>query len=581
MESEEKSFEQCLWNKYQILHKRYKRKCEYFENAIDIFTRVLNVFKYYQKEINTILQKSYLLFPEPESTQSKALDIIKKGLEMEFSQLSLDVDLLKKVLVDQFKKHKDDARATEKEAHTQFQKILTKYADSKVLMDKNKTKYHQSLKVAESSLRTSKSMKIKNVNNSQDNLVSIKKLEDKSQDLLLEAKKNLDKYSATVRDANKSREEAIDKQAKNLKLYNELEVKDGIFITKIVNDIYNRMKEENQAKATYLNEIEEIIKQINVDADIKNIMKANNSDEKPDELISLEQYSPQINFEKASNPEEYKINHEIIVAMKTIIPDIMPNFDMEKERKKQELRELSKKIFVTNIPFTDEEKQKLMEYLQQKWSQTYFLIYLSKQRTQGRFSRSEKLLKDLAEILNLILKTAEEQNDYEAARNCMILSQTYFYEDKDENGNAKKVYLLEYILEYKWLRTPQFWRGLIEEMTSQEIKKYTNMNPEEPSLFDETNEKSVERLSNIAFSQLLPYCNNMREFFMDDRIVVKIIDEFVEKYHVQKEFAQSIYDVINSNPEELEKLRQEYKNNPNIENEMLSLEEVKKQRGIA
>jgi len=581
MESEEKSFEQCLWNKYQILHKRYKRKCEYFENAIDIFTRVLNVFKYYQKEINTILQKSYLLFPEPESTQSKALDIIKKGLEMEFSQLSLDVDLLKKVLVDQFKKHKDDARATEKEAHTQFQKILTKYADSKVLMDKNKTKYHQSLKVAESSLRTSKSMKIKNVNNSQDNLVSIKKLEDKSHDLLLDAKKNLDKYSATVRDANKSREEAIDKQAKNLKLYNELEVKDGIFITKIVNDMYNRMKEENQAKATYLNEIVEIIKQINVDADIKNIMKANNSDEKPDELISLEQYSPQIDFEKASNPEEYKINHEIIVAMKTIIPDIMPNFDMEKERKKQELRELSKKIFVTNIPFTDEEKQKLMEYLQQKWSQTYFLIYLSKQRTQGRFSRSEKLLKDLAEILNLILKTAEEQNDYEAARNCMILSQTYFYEDKDENGNAKKVYLLEYILDYKWLRTPQFWRGLIEEMTSQEIKKYTNMNPGEPSLFDETNEKSIERLSNIAFSQLLPYCNNMREFFMDDRIVVKIIDEFVEKYHVQKEFAQSIYDVINSNPEELEKLRQEYKNNPNIENEMMSLEEVKKQRGVA
>ena len=581
METEEKSFEQCLWNKYQVLHKRYKRKCEYFENAIDIFTRVLNCFKYYQKEINTVLQKGYLLFPEPESTQSKALDIIKKGLEIEFSQLSLDVDLLKKVLVDQFKKHKDDARATEKEAHTQFQKILTKYADSKVLIDKNKNKYYQSLKVAESSLRTSKSMKIKNVNNSQDNLVSIKKLEDKSQDLLLDAKKNLDKYSAAVRDANKSREEAIDKQAKNLKLYNELEVKDGIFITKIVNDMYNRMKEENEAKKTYLTEIEGIIKQIDVDTDIKNIMKANNSNEKPDELISLEQYSPQIDFEKASNPEEYKINHEIIVAMKTIIPDIMPNFDMEKERKKQEMRELSKKIFVTNIPFTDEEKQKLMEYLQQKWSQTYFLIYLSKQRTQGRFSRSEKLVKDLAEILNLILKTAEEQNDYEAARNCMILSQTYFYEDKDENGNAKKVYLLEYILEYKWLRTPQFWRGLIEEMISQEIKKYTNMNPGEPSLLDETNEKSMERLSNIGFSQLLPYCNNMREFFMDDRIVVKIIDEFVEKYHIQKEFAQSIYDVINSNPEELEKLRQEYKNNPNIENEMMSLEEVKKQRGVA
>ena len=69
METEEKSFEQCLWNKYQVLHKRYKRKCEYFENAIDIFTRVLNCFKYYQKEINTDLQKGYLLFQKTESTQ--------------------------------------------------------------------------------------------------------------------------------------------------------------------------------------------------------------------------------------------------------------------------------------------------------------------------------------------------------------------------------------------------------------------------------------------------------------------------------------------------------------------------------
>ena len=67
---------------------------------------------------------------------------------------------------------------------------------------------------------------------------------------------------------------------------------------------------------------------------------------------------------------------------------------------------------------------------------------------------------------------------------------------------------------------------------------------------------------------------------MDDRIVVRIIDEFIEKYHVQKEFADSIYTVVSSNPEEIERLRQEYNNNPNIENELMSLEEVKKQRGL-
>ena len=92
------------------------------------------------------------------------------------------------------------------------------------------------------------------------------------------------------------------------------------------------------------------IKAINVPNDNINLIKAYNSKEKPDEEIPLIQYEPQIDFEKASNPEDYKINHEIIKSMKTVIPDIMPNFDLEKEGQKQEMRELSKKIFVTNIP---------------------------------------------------------------------------------------------------------------------------------------------------------------------------------------------------------------------------------------
>ena len=115
-------------------------------------------------------------------------------------------------------------------------------------------------------------------------------------------------------------------------------------------------------------------------------------------------------------------------------------------------------------------------------------------------------------------------------------------------------------------------------MISLETEKFMDSNKDEKSIYDEKNQKSRERLSNICFSQLLPYSNNMREFYMDDRIVVKIIDEFVQKYHVQKEFADSIYTVVSSNPEEIKKIREEYKNNPNFEEELLSIEEVKKKR---
>ena len=584
LEQEEKSkknFEKNLWNKYDFLHKRYRTKIEYFENTIDVFSRLMSSLKDHQKAINTIINKNYNLFPGADFTQSNALNMLKKGLEIEFGQLTTTLEIFKKTLIEQFKKHKDDVKSKEKDAYNQFVKIMSKYNDSKVVLEKNKNKYHQSVKVAELSLKNSKSMKVKNIDNSQESQVTIQKLETKATELLNEAKKNYDKYITSLKDANKNREEATDKEIKLLNLFQSYEERDCELITNILKEYYNRQKEQNEAQRNFLVEMDKAIKDIDLSKDNLALINANISEEKPDEVIPLVQYEPQIDFEKAPSPEEYKINHEIIKALKTSIPDIMPNFDIEKENQKQEMRELSKKIFVTNIPFTEEEKNKLMEYLQQKWSQTYFLIYLSKQRTNGRFARTQKLVNDLAEILNLILKSAHKEKDYHAAKNCMILSQTYYYDEKDKEGNTKKKYLLEFILNDSWLRSPEFWRGIIEEMVNFEAKKYMELNPKEHSLFDTNNKSSVDKLSNICFSQLLPYTNNMKEFFIDDRLIVKIIDEYVEKYCIQKELADTIYaGVISEKPEEVEKLRKEYKDNPNFENELMTLEEVKKQKGV-
>ena len=581
-EKEKLNFEKSLWNKYELLHRRYKTKLECFDNTIEIFNKILGSLKDQQKLINSIISKNYSLFPGSDYTQSTALNLIKKELDNNLSQITSNMDLYKRTMIDQLKKHKEDSKAKEKEFYNQFIKLINKYNDSKVLLEKAKNKYYQSIKAAEMSLKYSKSMKVKNIDNSHESQVTIQKLEDKAKELLNEAKKNYDKYIACLKDANKNREESIEKQKQLIKLYQTFEEKDGELISSLLKAIYNRQREKYQSETDFLAEMDSAIKAINVPNDNINLIKTYNSKEKPDEEIPLVQYEPQIDFEKASNPEDYKINHEIIKSMKTVIPDIMPNFDLEKEGQKQEMRELSKKIFVTNIPFTSDEKKKLMEYLEQKWSQTYFLIYLSKQRTNGRFARTQKLVKDLAEILNLILQTAEKQNDFEAAKNCMILSQTYYYDEKDKDGNNRKKYLIEFILDYKWLRTPAFWRGIIEEMIVKEAKKYMSLNPKEPDLFDKSRKECCDRLSNICFSQLLPYANNMKEFFVDDRLIVKIIDEFVEKYQIQKEFADTIYaGVISDKPEEVEKLRKEYKDNPNFENELMSLEEVKKLKGVA
>ena len=579
-EREKYSFEKSLWNKYEFLHKRYKTKLDCFDNIIDIFNKILSSLKDQQKALNTVITKNYSLYPGSDSSQSTALNLIKKELDINLRQITSSMDLYKRT-IEQFKRNKEESKVKEKDAYNQFIKVLTKYNDSRVILEKNKSKYYQSIKAAEMSLKSSKSMKVKNIDNSHESLVTIQKLEDKSKELLNEAKKNYDKYIASLKEANRNREESIERQKQLIKLYQTLEEKDGEIISNLLKIIYNKKVENYQIETDFLAEMDSTIKLINIPNDNTIITKIYYSRDKPDEIIPLVQYEPQIDFEKASNTEDYKINHLIIKAMKTVIPDIMPSFDLEKEDQKQEMRELSKKIFVTNIPFNPEEKKKLLAYLEEKWSQTYFLIYLSKQRTKGKFARTQKLVRDLAEILNLILQSAEKRNDYEAAKNCIILSQTYYYDEKDKEGNVRKKYLIEFILDYKWLRSPGFWRGIIEENIIAEAKKFMSLNPKEPDLFNKDRKESCDRLSNICFSQLLPYANNMKEFFVDERLIVKVIDEFVEKYQIQKEFADTIYaGVVSDKPEEVEKLRDEYKNNPNFENELMSLEEVKKQRGL-
>ena len=574
------SFEFSFWNKYETIHQRYKTKMECYENTIEIFSKILNSLRDHQKVLNTIISKNYLLFPGNESTQGNAMNMIKKGFEVEFNQLKSSIELLKRVFIDLFKQYKDKAKNVEKDAYNNFIKIINKYKDSKSLLEKNKNKYHQSIKVAELSLRNSKALKIKNFDNSNESKSTIQKLENNAKDLLNEAKKNYDKYLNCIKETNKSREESIEKQKNFWKIIQSLEEKDGEFIVNLLKSYFNRLQDENETKKKFLEEMDTAINDIDLKKDKISLINLYKSNEKPDEVIELIQYEPQIDFENASNPEEFRINHEIIKSMKTAIPDLLPNFNIEKETQKQEMIELSKKIFVTNKPFTEEEKNKLFEFLNEKWSQNYFLIYLSKQRTKGRFCRSQKLVKELAEILNIILKTAEQEKDYHAAKNCMILSQTYYYDEKEnKTGNIKKNYLINYIINHKWLRSPDFWRGIIQEMIDSEAKNYMKLNPDEPSIFDKNNKKSQAKISNICFSQLLPYANNMKEFYMDMRMILKIIDEFVEKYNIKKEIADTIYKgLISDKPEEIEKMRKEYKENPNFENELMSVEEVKKQR---
>ena len=84
--------------------------------------------------------------------------------------------------------------------------------------------------------------------------------------------------------------------------------------------------------------------------------------------------------------------------------------------------------------------------------------------------------------------------------------------------------------------------------------------------FDLKKDKDYKKLGEVVFSNLLTFASNMKSFEIDKRIIVKIMDEFIEKYnYISEGNKQLIYqmiiqekegDFINDN--DLEKLRQEY-----------------------
>ena len=112
------------------------------------------------------------------------------------------------------------------------------------------------------------------------------------------------------------------------------------------------------------------------------------------------------------------------------------------------------------------------------------------------------------------------------------------------------IYLLEYIKYYKWLKSIDFWKGIIDFMTQNEISKTEKINKKNKINESQTDFKN--RLSNKGFSQVLSYTNNMKEFKINKEDIIKVVDYFVKKYEIDPTMAEAIYENIKNGkkPEE-------------------------------
>ena len=110
-----------------------------------------------------------------------------------------------------------------------------------------------------------------------------------------------------------------------------------------------------------------------------------------------------------------------------------------------------------------------------------------------------------------------------------------------ENKVTKsKKYLIDYMLDYNWLNTMEFWEGLIEYKIQKEITKNEEINKNK-------DEKELQsNIKNIVFSQVFSYSNNMIEFNINKDDIISMVEKYCREFEIDKVMSDSIVENINN-----------------------------------
>jgi hypothetical protein len=568
----EKNFRKYLWNQYDSLHERLTRKIGSLSKILSSFNDIYHVKKEYYKSLKPLIKDE----PQPlieEENFKQTMIIVKnnneKYIEFEDEMYSEIIEKIRS-LIDKMKQ--------EKFLYDDFKKALDYYNGEKAKMEKFKNIYHTNGKIAERSTLYYKDLQIKRKINDQNIMnQSIDKSKIDCKNRLIGLSKDCSNYIQSLKNVNKIRKEVNKKQDNLLSVYQELEWDDKNLYADVMEIIWKYQKKVYDYTGKQLNEVEIIQNAIHIDKDIRGLVEKLRKYESPEEEILYEHYPTEVDFDKCQDIKDYRVCDAIVKEMKSYVEGIFENYDEKLEDKKNRFRDLIIKFFDKNRQTTEDDKKQLLEFVEDTRTHGIFLIVLAKLRTNNRFCRDRFLIELLSDIMLKLLDNAQKINDFSIAKNCLILSQTFFF--YDENDKNKKIYISNYIKKHPWLQSPRFWGDFILRQILSEFNKVEERNKGIErmiiSLRKCVPENMKPRIGEVLFSQLLPYVGNMNEVEVDKKVTIKIVDSILEKFpFIEETNKVEIYKMICA-AEEVPKFKEQIQNDESLKNFSLDINIVK------
>ena len=560
-------YEQNLWNKIDFLHDRYHRQYTYMSHFMDIMTKYHQACSDFSKTIKNILSKNLSLSDDISSTWNNSMKSFTKCLSSH-SQLFLQTsENIKTTIIEPITKNLSEHSLKEKESYNNYIKSRSMYNNLKNSLDKIHKEFDQRAKDCENLVYNAKKAKMHSTVPPE----QIAKMEAKATESLANAAICEDKYMNILEEANKARENETLLQKKIHEFY---ETADDFYYNKIkevIGFFITNLKQMQTSFNIDISDLTDKFNRLNLDTDTKEFIELNRTEEKPDSKIEFIPYRPAQEIsnkssvnKKSQESKDFDINCEVINTFKKVFKNIRTDLDMNEEKKKNNLRILIDNFLKTekNIlhVFSKQELEELLNQLNDPSMKSYFLLYLSKVKSKGLIE-SEKLFHELKEIFFYLLKTSEESTDFESAQNCIILCQRLYMVNKLK----KKVYLIDYIRDYNWLNSIEFWEGIIEYMIQKEILKNEEINKNKDEKEQQSNAK------NIVFSQVFSYSNNMIDFNINKDDIISMVEKFCREFEIEQSMLDSIIENINAMENnkliKKEKDKEEEEQNKKIEEE--------------
>ena len=544
---------------YENLQKRISDKKEYFEKVLPCLKNVESSLKDCLSTVQSSNKSLEIIQFSPE--ENNIQDLIK-SIYQKISNNIYNNFLLLNNIISEISSHKSNL-VKELDYYSDLKKVNKDLQEEKEKLNKNKETYHKVGKKAEKEIKKF----IKNITNIDD--IYQNEILRVELDYIVEPPKTaISNYLSSLSKTNELIKKYNEKQSLIFRYLPQLSSEDGVFFFRLIKIYLQNMEKENQFLITNIDKIKSN-DSLETKTKLMELIELSEKTKKEEKIQKLMDYQTELDLSKCENEKDFQLYSNSIALIKNFIDnDLFPNYNYDKEIKNFRMNQIIKKLFKEKGEIDSKLSEDFINSLNDLDVHRGVFIILSQLRTNSKFARTKFLIDLLGKGFNILLEKAIENKLYENIKNCIILSQTYYYPDEKNN----KIYIFEYIKNNKYFQNSQFWRIFIENMIKAEFIRFQTSFPDSNFNVEKNiniTDKIKDKLNEVVFSQLLTYASNMKDFNIDKRVILKIIDEFVEKYnYLSKNNLDNLYAMVTQGEEvDIEKIRKEY--DPSLEGELI------------